>query len=127
MGHEMPVAEVYTEFQHYVLSLKQRGILLAVCSKNDGNIVKSAFKHLDSVLSVDDFVAFHANWEPKDINIRDIAREINIGLDSLVFIDDNPAEREIVRQSLPEVAVPEVYVQDVFCTYVPSRAMLIRL
>ena len=114
LGHETPAAEAYTEFQRYVLALKQRGVILAVCSKNDEDIAKSGFKHPDSVLAVDDFVAFHANWEPKDINIRAIAKEINIGLDSLVFIDDNPAEREIVRQSLPEVAVPEVDVQDIF-------------
>lgn len=114
LGHETPVAESYTEFQHYVLGLKERGIILAVCSKNDEEIAKTGFAHPDSVLSVDDFVAFYANWESKDVNIRAIAKEINIGLDSLVFIDDNPAERAIVRQSLPEVAVPEVDVQDVF-------------
>lgn len=114
LGHETPAAEAYTEFQRYVLALKERGVILAVCSKNDEDIAKSGFKHPDSVLSVEDFVAFHANWEPKNVNICAIAKEINIGLDSLVFIDDNPAEREIVRQSLPEVAVPEVDVQDVF-------------
>lgn len=114
LGHETPAAEAYTEFQRYVLELKQRGVILAICSKNDEDVAKSGLKHPDSVLAVEDFVAFHANWEPKDINIRAIAKEINIGLDSLVFLDDNPAEREIVRQSLPEVAVPEIDVQDVF-------------
>ncbi len=114
LGHETPAAEAYTEFQRYVLELKNRGVILAVCSKNDEDIAKAGFNHPDSVLSYDDFAAFHANWEPKDINIRAIAQEINIGLDSLVFIDDNPAERAIVRQSLPEVAVPEVDVRDVF-------------
>ena len=114
LGHETPVAESYTEFQRYVFALKERGIILAVCSKNDEDIAKAGFSHPDSILSVGDFVAFYANWEPKDVNIRAIAREINIGLDSMVFIDDNPAERAIVRQSLPEVAVPEVDAQDVF-------------
>ncbi|MDD2960351.1 MAG: HAD-IIIC family phosphatase [Lachnospiraceae bacterium] len=114
LGHETPAAEAYTEFQRYVLELKNRGVILAVCSKNDEDIAKAGFNHPDSVLSYDDFAAFRANWEPKDINIRAIAQEINIGLDSLVFIDDNPAERAIVRQSLPEVAVPEVDVRDVF-------------
>lgn len=114
LGHETPTAEAYTEFQRYVLELKNRGVILAVCSKNDEDIAKAGFNHPDSVLSYDDFAAFRANWEPKDINIRAIAQEINIGLDSLVFIDDNPAERAIVRQSLPEVAVPEVDVRDVF-------------
>ena len=114
LGHETPAAEAYTEFQQYVLALKQRGVILAVCSKNDMETAKAGFSHPDSVLKLNDFVAFHANWEPKDANIRAIANEINIGLDSLVFIDDNPAEREIVRQSLPEVAVPEVDAEDVF-------------
>lgn len=114
IGHETPAAEAYTFFQEYVLKLKERGIILAVCSKNDEDIARSGFKHPDSVLKVDDFVSFHANWEPKNINIEVIAKEINIGLDSLVFIDDNPAERQIVRDSLPEVAVPEVDGVDVF-------------
>ena len=114
IGHETPAAEAYTAWQEYVLKLKERGIILAVCSKNDEDVAKSGFSHPDSVLSVDDFVAFHANWEPKNLNIEAIAKEINIGTDSLVFVDDNPAEREIVRQALPEVAVPEVDAGDVF-------------
>ena len=114
IGHETPAAEAYTAWQEYVLKLKERGIILAVCSKNDEEVAKSGFSHPDSILSVDDFVAFYANWEPKNINIEAIAKEINIGTDSLVFIDDNLAEREIVRQTLPEVAVPEVDAGDVF-------------
>ena len=113
LGHETPLAEAYTAFQQYVRALKERGVILAVCSKNDDDVARSGFSHPDSVLSVDDFAAFHANWEPKDVNLRAIAKELNIGLDSLVFIDDNPAERAIVRQSLPEVAVPEVDADDV--------------
>lgn len=114
IGHETPLAEAFTAFQQYVKALKQRGVILAVCSKNEEDIAKSGFSHPDSVLQVDDFIAFHANWEPKSINIRQIAQEINIGTDSLVFIDDNPAERQIVRDALPEVAVPEVNPDDVF-------------
>lgn len=114
IGHETPTGEAYTAFQQYVKELKDRGVILAVCSKNEEDIAKEGFSHPDSVLHVDDFVAFHANWEPKNVNIEQIAREINIGLDSLVFIDDNPAERQIVRDTLPEVAVPEVDVRDVF-------------
>lgn len=108
IGHETPLAESFTAWQTYVRSLKERGVILAVCSKNNDEVARSGFTHPDSVLKADDFIAFYANWQPKNINIQAIARDINIGTDSLVFIDDNPAEREIVRQNLPEVAVPEV-------------------
>lgn len=114
IGHETPTAEAYTAFQQYALGLKERGILLAVCSKNEEDVAKTGFDHPDSVLHVDDFVSFCANWEPKNRNIQAIAEEINIGTDSLVFIDDNPAERQIVRDTMPEVAVPEVDPVDVF-------------
>ena len=114
VGHETPTAEAYTAFQEYVLKLKERGVILAVCSKNEEDIAKSGFNHPDSVLHVEDFVSFHANWKPKNINLRIIAEEINIGTDSLVFIDDNPAERQLVRDTMPEVAVPEVDPVDVF-------------
>jgi FkbH-like protein len=114
IGHETPAAEAFTYFQEYVLRLKERGVILAVCSKNEEDIAKSGFAHPDSVLKLEDFAAFKANWTPKNENIVAIAKEINIGLDSLVFIDDNPAEREIVRRSLPDVAVPEVDGTDVF-------------
>lgn len=114
IGHETPTAEAYTAFQEYVLKLKERGVILAVCSKNEEDIAKSGFNHPDSVLHVEDFVSFHANWKAKNINLRIIAEEINIGTDSLVFIDDNPAERQLVRDTMPEVAVPEVDPVDVF-------------
>lgn len=114
IGHETPAAEAFTEFQSYVLNLKKRGIILAVCSKNDEEIAKSGFSHPDSVLHVEDFAAFYANWLPKNENLRGIAEELNIGTDSLVFIDDNPAERQIVRDTMPEVAVPEVNPDDIF-------------
>jgi FkbH-like protein len=114
IGHETPLGEAYIEFQCYVKTLKERGVILAVCSKNDMETARSGFSHPDSVLSVDDFAAFHASWEPKNIGIRQIAQELNIGLDSLVFIDDNPAERAIVRENIPEVSVPEVDPDDVF-------------
>lgn len=114
IGHETPAAEAYTMWQEYVLRLKNRGIILAVCSKNEEENARSGFEHPDSVLKLDDFAAFKANWQPKNENIAEIARELNIGLDSLVFIDDNPVERQIVRDSMPEVAVPEVDGSDVF-------------
>jgi FkbH-like protein len=108
IGKETPEAEAYTEFQQYVKGLKERGIILAVCSKNDEVNAREGFTHPDSVLSVEDFSAFRTNWEPKHENIRGIARSLNIGIDSLVFADDNPVEREIVRAHEPQVAVPEL-------------------
>ena len=113
IGKETPEAEAYTAFQRYLLALKDRGALLAVCSKNEEAVAKSGFSHPDTVLQLDDFVAFQANWEPKDQNVRRIANMLNIGLDSLVFLDDNPMERAIVREHVPEVAVPEVIGGDV--------------
>ena len=108
LGHETALGESYLDFQKYLLNLKNRGIILAVCSKNEVDIAKTGFAHPDSILQLDDFTAFYANWEPKHINIINIAKDINIGLDSLVFIDDNPVERQIVREHIPEVVVPEV-------------------
>ena len=113
IGKETPEAEAYTAFQRYLLALKERGALLAVCSKNEEAVAKSGFSHQDTVLQLDDFVAFQTNWEPKDQNVRRIANMLNIGLDSLVFLDDNPMERAIVREHVPEVAVPEVTGGDV--------------
>ena len=108
IGKEVAEAEAYTEFQEYVKDLKERGVILAVCSKNEESNAKEGFSHPDSILSVDDFSAFSANWEPKHQNIRGIARTLNIGIDSLVFADDNPVERDIVRSQEPLVAVPEL-------------------
>ena len=113
IGRETPEAESFTAFQEYVLKLKNRGVILAVCSKNEDEIARSGFNHPDSVLHIEDFVSFKANWQPKNLNLIEIAKEINIGLDSLVFIDDNPVERQIVRENLPEVAVPEIDSADV--------------
>ncbi|MET0790571.1 MAG: HAD-IIIC family phosphatase [Polyangiaceae bacterium] len=108
LGKDSAQGEAYGDFQRYCLGLKRRGILLAVASKNDDVNAKEGFSHPDSVLKLDDFSAFVANWGAKDESLRTIARELNIGLDSLVFVDDNPAERELVREQLPDVAVPEV-------------------
>jgi FkbH-like protein len=108
LGRDNPLGEAYSAFQHSVKDLQRRGILLAVCSKNDLENAKEGFTHPDSILKVSDFSSFKANWKPKFENIREIASELNIGLDSLVFVDDNPAEREIVSAQLPTVAVPDV-------------------
>jgi FkbH-like protein len=108
LGNETPEGEAYIAIQRYCLELRQRGVLLAVCSKNDPKIAQEGFSHRDSVLKLEDFCAFKASWGPKPRAIADIALELNIGLDSMVFLDDNPVEREIVRTHLPEVAVPDV-------------------
>lgn len=108
IGNETPLGEAYLKWQKYILNLKDRGIILAVCSKNDMEIAKSGFSHPDCLLKFEDFVSFQANWNDKPLNIKNIAQEINIGLDSMVFIDDNPVERAIVREQLPMVTVPEV-------------------
>ena len=108
IGTETAVSETFTSFQIYAKELKQRGITLAVCSKNDFKNAKEGFEHPESILKFDDFTSFKANWEPKHQNIIDIAKEINIGIDSLVFIDDNPVERDIVFSQIPSVSVPNI-------------------
>ena len=108
LGRDHPVGEAFLDFQRYVKNLKERGIILAACSKNDVGNAKQGFTHPDSILKLEDFSAFKANWNPKPENIREIAAELNIGLDSLVFVDDNPAERALVERELPEVTVPNV-------------------
>jgi FkbH-like protein len=108
IGRETPVAEAYTAFQEYCLSLRNRGVLLAVCSKNTEAVAKSGFEHPSSILKLEDISCFRANWNPKHQNIEEIAGELNLGVDSFVFVDDNPAERAIVQAQLPQVAVPDV-------------------
>jgi len=108
LGRDHPVGEAFVNFQRYVKDLQRRGVILAVCSKNDEQNAKEGFSHPDSVLKLDDFSVFKANWDPKPENIRMIAAELSIGLDAIVFVDDNPVERALVAEQLPEVAVPEV-------------------
>ena len=109
VGQGSAEAEAFSAIQAYALSLRRRGILLAVCSKNDDAIARRAFnENPNMTLKASDFAAFVANWEDKPANLRRIARELNIGLDSLVFVDDNPFERDLVRQTLPMVFVPEL-------------------
>jgi FkbH-like protein len=106
IGQGDPLGEAYTDFQRYLRRLKERGILLAVSSKNDEGIAKRAFTdHPDMTLGLDDFVAFRANWAPKSENLRIIAHDLDLPLDALVFVDDNPAERAEVAMALPEVTV----------------------
>ena len=108
IGTETPLSESYTFFQEYVKELNDRGITLAVCSKNDFKNAKEGFNHPDSILNYDDFTSFKANWNSKDQNILDISKEINIGIESLVFIDDNPVERDLVLSQIPSISVPNV-------------------
>ncbi len=96
-------------FQEYVRDLNRRGVLLAVCSKNDhANAVLPFQRHPEMVLKEADIAVFRANWDPKETNLRAIAEAINIGTDALVFVDDNPAERARIRQTMPEVEVIEL-------------------
>jgi FkbH-like protein len=101
--------EPFQRFQHYLLELKRRGIVLAVCSKNDHATALEPFRsHPEMVLREEDIAVFAANWNPKPDNIRYIRETLNIGFDSMVFLDDNVFERQLVRQELPEVIVPEL-------------------
>ena len=97
IGKETAVAEAYSAFQKWCLGMRERGVVLAVCSKNEDAIARTGFGHPDSILKLEHFAAFRANWEPKPDNIRAIAEELSLGLDSFVFIDDNPAERARAR------------------------------
>ncbi len=108
LGEGTARGEAFKDLQLYLKRLAARGILLAVCSKNEEAAALAPLaEHPETVLRREDFVAFHANWQPKSDNLRAIAAELDLGLDAFVFLDDNPAEREEVRLALPAVAVPE--------------------
>jgi FkbH-like protein len=103
------IGKAFSEFQYWVKKLKNRGIIIAVCSKNTESIAKEPFeKHPDMVLRLDDISVFIANWENKADNIRHIQQILNIGFDSMVFLDDNPFERNIVRENISQILVPEL-------------------
>ena len=108
IGQETPEGQLYSEIQSYVKEQRSLGTLLAIDSKNDEANALAGLKRPDSILKPEDFPVIKANWEPKDKNLTDIAAELNIGTDALVFVDDNPAERHIVRSQVPEAAVPEI-------------------
>ena len=104
IGQGDSASEVYTDFQYKIKSLKNRGVVLALCSKNNYDDVSEVFSHRKGMpLQLNDFAAIRINWQPKHQNIKEIGAELNIGLDSLVFIDDNPVEVNLVREMLPEV------------------------
>jgi FkbH-like protein len=109
LGSGTAKGEAHLMLQSYALQLKQRGVVLAVCSKNDPSIAERAFQeHPEMLLKRSDITSFIANWDDKAENLIKIAAQLNIGVDSLVFIDDNPIERARIREALPMVAVPEL-------------------
>lgn len=109
LGQGSAAGEAFRDIQLYAKALRSRGVVLAVCSKNDESNALLPFReHDEMVLKEEDIAVLVANWTDKASNLRHIAKALNIGTDALVFLDDNPAERERVRQELPEVAVPEV-------------------
>jgi FkbH-like protein len=108
-GHDAGIGESFVRLQLFLKQLRERGILLAVCSKNDeANALSPFLNHPDMVLKRDDISVFVADWNDKAAGIERIRRELNIGLDSMVFLDDNPFERNLVRELLPDVIVPEL-------------------
>jgi len=109
LGEGSAAGEAHLALQRYAKQLSERGIILAVCSKNDPAIAEAAFhEHPEMLLKRSDIAAFVANWGDKAENLKVIAKKLNIGIDSLVFVDDNPVERARIRESLPMVAVPEL-------------------
>jgi len=106
---DLGIGKAFTELQMWMKQLKQRGIILAVCSKNNEDTAKEPFeKHPDMVLRLEDIAVFVANWETKADNLKYIQSVLNIGFDSMVFLDDNPFERSMVRTHFPDVFVPEL-------------------
>lgn len=112
IGLETPKGQVFYEFQNYVKSLLQIGVVLAIDSKNDEKNAIAGLKHPDGVLQPEDFVSIKANWNTKDQNLREISEELSLGMESFVFVDDNPVEREIVSRQLPMVSVPKMDVTE---------------
>ena len=109
LGGHHSVGEAYKDFQLALKALTKKGTVLAITSKNEESVAMNAIEnHSEMVLRKSDFVAWRINWDDKAKNIFEIAQELNLGLDSIVFLDDNPFERERIKHSLPEVLVPEL-------------------
>ncbi len=108
IGQETSMGQAYSEFQGYIKSHKDIGVILTVDSKNDHENAIAGLSHPDSTLSADDFVVIKANWDPKSKNLADTAAELNLLPESFVFVDDNPAEREIIKAQIPGAAVPDI-------------------
>ena len=108
IGQETSMGQAYSEFQGYIKSHKDIGVILTVDSKNDHENAIAGLNHPDATLKADDFVVIKANWDPKSKNLADTAAELNLLPESFVFVDDNPAEREIIKAQIPGAAVPEI-------------------
>lgn len=107
IGQETGTSQAFYEFQQYVKAHKDIGVILTVCSKNEEENAIAGLNHPEGAVKPDDFTIIKANWEPKSINLEHTAQELNIMPDAIVFVDDNPAEREIVRQQT-QCSVPEI-------------------
>jgi FkbH-like protein len=108
IGQEGSMGQAYSEFQSYIKRHKELGVLLAITSKNERENAIAGLNHPDSILALDDFVSIKANWDPKSRNVADIAQDLNLLPESFVFVDDNPAEREIVVAQLAGIAAPNI-------------------
>ena len=108
IGQEVPSGQVYTEFQNYLKEQRNLGILLNIDSKNDYENAIAGLNHPAGTLKPDDFIIIKANWNPKNLNIKEIAEELNLGADSFVFVDDNPAERQICKNYIEGISVPDI-------------------
>lgn len=108
IGNETSKGQIYMEFQQYLKRIQKGGILLNIISKNEEENAKAGLNHPGMVLNPEDFISIKANWEPKSQNLVNMASELSLGVDSFVFVDDNPAEREIIRQQVPGVGIPEL-------------------
>ncbi len=118
IGQETNLGQVYLEFQNYIKKQKDIGIILSVDSKNDEENALAGLAHPDGALKPDDFVAIKANWEPKSENFKSIASELTLLPESLVFVDDNPAEREIVTAQLKGVSAPALDSPEHYIRYI---------
>ena len=106
---ELGIGHAFSQFQMWLKELRKRGIILAVCSKNEEKTAKEPFiKHPEMILRLDDISMFVANWEDKVSNIQQIQSTLNIGMDSIVFFDDNPFERNLVKSNIPDICVPDL-------------------
>lgn len=108
MGQETSLGQVYSEFQDYLKAHKELGVILNIIPKHDPENAMAGLNHPEEVLKPEDFILIKANWDPKSQNLIDMAHELSLLPEAFVFVDDNPAEREIIRQQVPGACVPEV-------------------
>jgi FkbH-like protein len=116
IGSETPIGRAYSEFQEYMKSHKQLGVLLNIISKNEEENVLSGLSRPDSILHANDFISIKANWEPKSDNLQDLSNELMLLPESFVFVDDNPAEREIINQTFHDVPTPNLLKPEQYIT-----------